>query len=200
MVSETQQWVNFGVFVAGGAAITTLIIGDIIKRLWLRILTATSASVAFCYAALRTLPLTDWILGLVQFPLILALLTIFLGVVAHAFRKTNKLRYGQVEVLFGMVSAVSIAFATGQTVFARTVSLAAAAYVVASGLNNWDEQLVEHGDKRGNRSIWQQVRTMMFEEVESGQRTTGCALAAPRVGALPDLDNDPQKQEKEQKR
>ena len=36
MVSDTQQWVNFGIFVAGGAAVATLIIGDAIKRRWLR--------------------------------------------------------------------------------------------------------------------------------------------------------------------
>src|SRR5712664_3184678 len=152
MVSETQQWVNFGIFVTGGAAVTTLIIGDAIKRRWLRILTGTSASVAFCFAALWTLPRIDWLLGIVQFPLLLAFLTILLGVGAHVFKKKNKLRYGQVEVEFGMVTAVSVAFATGQSAFARLVALAGAAYVVARGLNNWDEQLEEHGDKHGNRS------------------------------------------------
>jgi len=190
MVSETQQWVNFGIFVAGGAAVTTLIIGDAIKRRWLRILTGTSASVAFCYAALWTLPRIDWLLGIVQFPLLLAFLTILLGVGAHVFKKKNKLRYGQVEVLVGMLSAVGIATATGQSVFAQSMSLAAAAYVVARGLNNWDEQLEEHGDKHGNRSISQQVRTMMFTDVENGER------AAKRDSSLRDPAHNKRAQEK----
>src|SRR6266851_7676720 len=127
MVSETQQWVNFDIFVAGTAVFTTLIIGGIIKRPWLRIVTGTSVSIALCYAALFWIfPFIDWLLGMVhfpvQFPLILALVTIFLGVVAHVFKKKNKLRYGQVEVFVGMVSAVSIALATGQSVFTQSVS------------------------------------------------------------------------------
>jgi hypothetical protein len=165
MITETQQWMNLGIFVAGGAALFTLIIGKDIKQPLLRILTGTLISITVYFAALWTLAFSfSWIETL-QFPVIFALFAVLLGVGAHIFKKKSKLRYGQLEVLVGALSAVGIANASSQSVFARSLSLAAAAYVVARGLNNWDEELQENGDRFGNRSIWEQVRTIFFEEV-----------------------------------
>jgi len=164
MVSETQKWVNLGLIVAVCAAFATLVIGDKIRRRWLRGLAGTASSIAFLYVALRILPYISWLLDLTEFPLIFSVSAIFLGVAAHVFKKQNKLRYGQVEVLVGMLTAIGISYKTGESVFARFLSLAAAGYVVARGLNNWDEYLEAHGDKLGNRSLLEQLRGMIFEE------------------------------------
>lgn len=198
MVSEMQKWVNIGLFAAVGAAFATLAIGDTIRRRWLRILAGTASSAAFIYVALWTLPYISWLLDLTEFPLLLTFSAIFLGVAAHVFKKQNKLRYGQVEVLVGMLTAVGIAFTTGQSVFAKLISLAAAGYVVARGLNNWDEHLEACGDKLGNRSLLQQLRTMIFEENE--EPTIGGGSAASSVTSLPDLYDEPQKKRSQRKR
>jgi hypothetical protein len=83
MITETQQWMNLGIFVAGGAALFTLIIGKDIKQPLLRILTGTLISITVYFAALWTLAFSfSWIETL-QFPVIFALFAVLLGVGAH---------------------------------------------------------------------------------------------------------------------
>jgi hypothetical protein len=119
---------------------------------------------AFVYVALRYLnPLLDEYSRLLEsmwIRLLLALLVISLGAGAHAFKKKNKLRYGQSEVVVGILFASSVAsgMTPGQSLFSRWVALAGAAYVVARGLGNWSDELEAHGNRYGHRSIKQNVR------------------------------------------
>jgi hypothetical protein len=166
MVSETQQWINFGFLIAIMAAFLTLIIGNDIRRRWLRILAGTSLSVVLCFGVwwLESFSLTHRILAALQSPAAFMLVVFMLGVGAFAFRKRKNRIYGQVEIIAAMLSAMAIAFGKNQSHFGRLVAVLTAAYVVQRGLNNWDEALEKDGDRRGNRSICELARTMTFKD------------------------------------
>jgi hypothetical protein len=173
VTSGPQQWINLGIFVMVGAGLCTLVFGKKGRRLWKRVLLGTAESVAFFAFAYWGFPYLNLLLDEYESVLqsmevrfLLALLVISLGAGAHVFKKKNKLRYGQSEVIVGILSACSVAngMTPGQPLFSHWVALAGAAYVVARGLNNWSEELEEHGNRYGHRSIKQNVLAWIYIE------------------------------------
>jgi hypothetical protein len=84
--------------------------------------------------------------------------TVFaIGCFAYVFKRKRKLRYGQLEVLFGALSAIGIAskLKSEESVFAEWVGLVGSAYVVTRGLTNWSEAL----DSKDSPYPWRSIRT-----------------------------------------
>jgi hypothetical protein len=72
---------------------------------------------------------------------IAGIVVLALGYVAHWFKRKNQLWYGRVEVIFGLGSALSIAYAakSGFELSDHWATLAGCIYVVARGQNNQTE-------------------------------------------------------------
>jgi hypothetical protein len=60
------------------------------------------------------------------------------GWFAHEYKRRQQIRYGMLEVLFGVVSAVSVGFSMipGNSTLTQWVALVGSGYVIARGLNN----------------------------------------------------------------
>jgi len=81
------------------------------------------------------------LIGLYPARATVAVIAIFLGVVAHKFKQSNQFWYGMVEWLFGAAGAINLVVRLGkeQTIISQWASLGACAYVMARGLNNISE-------------------------------------------------------------
>jgi hypothetical protein len=103
---------------------------------------AVMLGVAWVVYRVRPLyPLMVQRLGLRPAQLVIASAVVAAGMCAYWFKRLNQRWYGIVEVLFGSISAISIASGLdpGQALFSRWAALAGCAYVVARGLNNYFE-------------------------------------------------------------
>jgi hypothetical protein len=179
VISERQQWINLGIFAAVVAGAFTLVLREKDRPLWKSAVVGTAASLVLFALADLSLPYFDLflathevLLGSTEIRVILALVVVLLGVSAHVFKRKNKLRYGQLEVLVGVISAFGIAtgVAAGQSLFSRGIALVGAAYVVARGLNNWSEELEQNGNKYGHRSITQNIRAWIWtDDLDEGK-------------------------------
>jgi hypothetical protein len=60
------------------------------------------------------------------------------GWFAHEYKRRQQIRYGMLEVLFGVVSAVSVGLSMipGNSTLTQWVALVGSGYVIARGLNN----------------------------------------------------------------
>jgi hypothetical protein len=83
------------------------------------------------------LPFLD-AMGFYRRAIVITLVVLLAGVIAHRLKSWNQHWYGVIEIAFGGGSALSVAMGIkpGEPMFAKWASLMAWAYVVARGLNN----------------------------------------------------------------
>jgi hypothetical protein len=78
------------------------------------------------------------VLGPTKVAILAVVVVIVGGGFAFWFKRRSQLMYGAVEMLFGCLSALSVALtlAPGKSLIAQWASLAGSAYVIARGLSN----------------------------------------------------------------
>ena len=75
--------------------------------------------------------------------LLIGIIVITTGLLAHRFKQWNQIWYGAVEVIFGCVSSIAIAssLSPSNRILGPLSSLIGCAYVIARGMNNvrWED-------------------------------------------------------------
>jgi hypothetical protein len=184
-MEEVKAWLVLLGFISLSAVAIALVASDFKKPSLRKIIAGFVISAPLMiFGPVVAGPVEEKFGGLLQFMLVrvaLGIGIIAVGAGAHFFKKRNKMRYGQTEVLFGGASAVKIATGMhpGESLFSQWVALAGAAYVVARGLNNWSEALEEDGERYGHRSLIEHVRSWVFER---NAKTAAQVKSAPFVG------------------
>jgi hypothetical protein len=171
-ITETQQRINLVIVVAVLSALAGFGPTSARRRWWTRFCLGIPVAVAFVTVLYFVDPYIDLaknkygsLITSVTGRALIGVFVILFGCSAHLFKMKNKLRYGQCEMLFGAVSAASIAGGlTTQDTLSQWVGLAGSAYVVARGLNNWSEALNEKWmkNKDGFRNVKQHVLSWFF--------------------------------------
>lgn len=97
----------------------------------------------------------DWAIGLIGVKLtdiLIALLVAALGVGAHHLKMARRKWYGTIEMLIGIFTAFFVAgtLTVRDLELSKWTALAAAAYVIARGLGNWNS--TEHKPSARNAS------------------------------------------------
>lgn len=182
LISETQQWVNFYLFLIGFGVLVALALDAKKRALWLRLVIGLLVSGAFFAGMYFSYPYTEhlrrgadeWLTTMAgRFAIAVAVLAF--GMFAHWFKSKDKLRYGQVEVVFGALSVISVAngISPKDVLFSKWVALAGSAYVVARGLNNWSDALAARKDEFGFDSVANHIGSwigLMFVKDDESSR------------------------------
>ena len=95
------------------------------------------------------------VLGTHSTQLIIALIVIASGLIAHLFKQRNQIWYGTVEMIFGSVSSLAISanLSSGSTILGPLSSLIGCAYVIARGLNNISDGRIKRDAKFREQSL-----------------------------------------------
>ena len=194
-MSETQQWINLIFVVALLAVALSFLPTSLQRRWWVKFGLAVPMAVALIAAVYFADPYIDLaeekyasLIASVQGKVLIGMLVIALGCGAHFFKMKSKLRYGQVEILFGAFSAASISGGLGANeTLSQWIGLAGSAYVVARGLNNWSDALDEDWktNKHGFPSIKHHVLSWFWiqdsEETTRQEYSLSVAPATPQA-------------------
>lgn len=92
----------------------------------------------------------------------IATMVVSAGVLAHFFKRKNQIRYGQVEVIIGALSAFKVAEGINPAeAFSRWAALVGCSYFIARGLNNWSDGLMR---LHGHSNVSSHVKSWFFED------------------------------------
>lgn len=175
MISERQQWINLWGVVILVATVSTFVFRKRTGPKWLRV---GCALLVWLLTGLLTFSLPFYLFPLLEDHLdlldivavraLIAIAALGLGLLAYVFKRKNKILYGQAEVVVGFLTATTVAgsMASSKELFSSVLALASACYVIARGFNNWSEELEEHGNKYGHRTLKVHLLSFVVEMVE----------------------------------
>jgi len=172
---NTKQWIALAVFIVLLAVAFATVFSKAGRARWKTICLAIAASSVTVGVFYWSLPYTESFIDRFDdeirttvFRSILAAIVVSIGVGAYYFKKTNQLRYGQSEVIFGIISSFTISSRPNFDLksLPQIVAFTGAAYIVARGLNNWAEALEKRTEPLFPRTLSDHVLSWLMVQEE----------------------------------